>query len=107
MINMNRALTAVLGNRSATYVLLHLQQYGEGHGSQIARTYGVSATGIQRQLRRLEDNGVLTSRLVGRTRLFSLNDKEPTVAALQVFLTTEITRAASETVESLDNAFSG
>jgi len=93
MISMNHILVAILGNRSAAYVLLFLQQHGEGHASLIARTFRVSPTGIQRQLKRLEDNAVLKSRLVGRTRVFTLNDTEPTVAALRVFLATEIERS--------------
>jgi len=93
---MNRVLEAILGNRSATQVLLFIQQHGEAHASLIAKTFGVSPTGIQRQLKRLEHNAVLTSRLVGRTRLYQFNDSEPTVEALRVFLSTQIKHTDSE-----------
>ena len=67
---MDPVLEAVTGNRSAAQVLLFLEAYGSGHASRIAATYDASLTGIQRQLRRLEANGMLVSRPVGRTRLF-------------------------------------
>ena len=62
---MNPVLESILGSRSAALVLLFLQNYGEGHASRISKTYDVAIMGIQRQLKRLEQNGVLVSRMVG------------------------------------------
>ena len=87
---MNPVLESVLGNTSATYVLLFLQSYEEGHASRISKTFDVSVMGIQRQLRRLEDNGVLISRMVGRSRIFSFNERNPTVRNLRTFLAAEL-----------------
>ena len=42
------------------------------------------------QLRRLEANGVLVSRTVGRTRLFEFNMRNPTVRNLRAFLAAEL-----------------
>jgi predicted ArsR family transcriptional regulator len=64
---MTPALEAVFGNRSAVQALLFLEAYGSGHASRIAATYDVPVMAMQRQLRRLEANGVLVSRTVGRT----------------------------------------
>ena len=71
-------------------VLLFLQNYDGGHASRIARTFGVSVMGIQRQLKRLEDNGVLVSRSIGSSRVFTFNDRIPTVKHLRAFLQSEL-----------------
>lgn len=87
---MTPTLEAVLGNRSAVQVLLFLEAYGSGHASRIAATFDVPVYGIQRQLRRLEASGIVVSRLVGRTRLFEFNTRNPTVRSLQAFLEAEL-----------------
>ena len=90
---MSRVLEAILGSRSATYTLLFLQEHGEGHASLITRTSAVSPMGIQRQLKLLENNAVLNSRLVGRTRVFTFNDSHPSVRSLRAFLAAELERS--------------
>ena len=87
---MNPVLETILGSTSATYVLLFLQNYDEGHASRISKTFDVSVMGVQRQLRRYEDNGILVSRLVGRSRIFTFNDRNPTVKNLRSFLAAEL-----------------
>lgn len=87
---MTPVLEAIFGNRSAVQSLLFLEAYGSGHALRIARTYGVGVAPIQRQLRRLEDNGVLVSRTVGRTRVFEFNVRNPTVKNLRAFLSAEL-----------------
>jgi len=87
---MNTVLEAIFGNRSAAQALLFIEAYGSGHPSRIASTYGLSLTGVYRQLRRLEADGVLVSRTVGRTRLFEFNTRNPTVRRLREFLAAEL-----------------
>lgn len=87
---MTPVLEAVFGNRSAAQVLLFLQAYGSGHALRIAATYSVSVSPIQRQLLRLERDGVLLSRMVGKARVFEFNTRNPTVRNLRDFLETEL-----------------
>ena len=87
---MNSVLEAVFGSRSAMLVLLFLENYGEGHASRMATTYDVAVMGVQRQLKRFEEEGVLNSRMVGRTRVFSFNERNPTVKNLRQFLALEL-----------------
>lgn len=94
---MNPALESILGSRSTLQVLLFLQNYGSGHASRIAKTFDVSVMGIQRQLNRLEDNGVLVSQTVGRTRVFSFNERLRTVRNLRAFLEAELSLLPAET----------
>jgi len=87
---MTPALEAILGSRSSAQVLLFLEAYGSGHANRIAATYDVPVYGVQRQLKRLEVNGVLVSRMLGNTRLFEFNTRNPTVRNLRAFLVSEL-----------------
>lgn len=93
---MTPVLEALFGNRSAAQVLLFLQNYGEGHARRIATTFDVSHMAIQRQLRRLEAEGLFVSRMVGSTREFSWNPGSATVRDLRVFLEAELERLPRE-----------
>jgi len=87
---MTPVLEAIFGNRSAAQTLLFLEAYGSGHPARIAATYDVPLNPIYRQLRRLEANGLLVSRTVGRTRVFEFNMRNPTVRNLRAFLAAEL-----------------
>lgn len=96
---MNPVLEAIFGNRTAAWVLLFLQCYGEGHALRIAKTFGFGLNMTQRQLKRLEEEGVLVSRLVGNIRLFSFNDRNPTVRNLKELLEAELKLLPNEQVQ--------
>jgi len=87
---MNTVIESIFGNRSAMLVLLFLENYGEGHASRIAKTYGVAVMGIQRQLNRFEQEDVLISQMVGSSRIFKFNERNPTVRNLREFLSKEL-----------------
>lgn len=97
---MNPLLPALFGSQSAAQVLLFLQNYGEGHARRIATTFDVPHMAIQRQLRRLEDAGVLASRKVGNMRLFEWNPRSATVRDLRVFLEAELGRLPRDVTEA-------
>ncbi len=96
---MNPVLEAILGNRTAALVLLFVEAYGEGHAQRIANTYDQGLSMTQRQLARLEGNGVLVSRKVGRTRVFTFNRRNPTVRNLRKFLAAELDLLPEEVVQ--------
>ena len=87
---MNPVLDALFGNRTAACVLLFLQCYGEGHAQRIAKTFGFGLNMTQRQLKRLEEQGVLVSRRLGNMRLFSFNERNPTVSNIRKLLEVEL-----------------
>lgn len=93
---MTPQLDAIFGNRSAAQTLLFLQNYGEGHARRIAATFDVSHMAIQRQLKRLEAEGLLVSRMVGNSRIFSWNPRSATVKDLRIFLEAELGRLPRE-----------
>jgi predicted ArsR family transcriptional regulator len=93
---MTPSLDALFGSRSAAQTLLFLQNFGEGHARRIAATFAVSHTAIQRQLKRLEAEGLLVSRVVGNTRVFTWNPRSATVRELRKFLAAELSRLPYE-----------
>lgn len=70
-------LEKIFGNKSAAKILLHIYHYGETYPSAIAKDYNIALNPIKQQLKRFEDAGVLISRQVGRSRLYSFNPKNP------------------------------
>jgi hypothetical protein len=83
-------LGVLFGSKTAAYVLLFIEAYGSGYASRIAETFGSPLNGIQQQLRKLETNGVLVSRLIGRTRVFEFNPRSRTAKNLSAFLAAEL-----------------
>jgi len=79
-------LEAIVGNATVEKVLLYLQNYNEGYASEIASTFSISLSVVQKQLKRLEDGGVIVSQPKGRTRLYLWNPRYPFRRELQALL---------------------
>jgi DNA-binding transcriptional ArsR family regulator len=70
-------LEPLVGNLTGARVLAYLANYGEGYPAGIARTFGISASQVQKQLDRLEQGGILVQRPQGRTRVYTWNPRWP------------------------------
>lgn len=68
-------LAGLFGNEAAEKVLLYLKNYGSGYPLGIAKTFETPVSQIQRQLERFEREGVLVSRLIGKTREYQWNPR--------------------------------
>lgn len=68
-------LQLIFGNKTAERVLLHIFHYGEIHASGISNDYNISLTPVINQLERFEQAGILVSKEVGKSRLYSFNPK--------------------------------
>lgn len=79
-------LESILGNPTAEKVLLSLYHYGQGYVRAIAQDFGVSENPVRLQLERLEKSGVIHSQLVGRTRVYSFNEKSPYAKPLKALV---------------------
>jgi DNA-binding transcriptional ArsR family regulator len=79
-------LESLLGNSTIEKILLFLETYGQGYPKEVSRTFGISVNGIQQQLKRLEDGGVVVSFLKGRTRLYGFNPRYPFLGELRSLL---------------------
>ncbi|MNJ96834.1 hypothetical protein D3C87_145670 [compost metagenome] len=81
---------AIFGNSTAEKVLLYIANYGEGHTRAIANTFEISSSQVYQQLIRLEQDGILISKAVGRTKVFSFNPRlairKPLLALLEEIL---------------------
>jgi predicted transcriptional regulator len=79
-------LEGLLGNKSAEKVMLALYVSRELHASAIAQMYDTALDPIKKQLERFEEAGFLVSRVVGRSRLYSFNEKSPIIVPLKDLL---------------------
>jgi len=70
-------LEGIFGNKTAEKVLLHIFHYGESHASAIAKDFEMALNPIIQQLNRFELAGVLISKEMGRSRIYSFNPKSP------------------------------
>jgi len=72
---MKTVLSELLGGQTADLTLLYLYHYGEGYGRGISKDLGLSLESVQRQLDKFERARVLVSKRMGRTLIFSWNEK--------------------------------
>ena len=79
-------LEALFGNRTVEKVLCCLAVYGEGYAKQMADLFGIPVNGIQQQLKRLEEGGILVSQLKGKTRLYQFNPRYAFLRELRLLL---------------------
>jgi len=79
-------LEALFGNSTVEKILFYLSTYGEGYPLGMARNFGVPVNKIQQQLRRLENGGIVVSRLFGKVRLYNLNPRYPFLDELRGLL---------------------
>jgi hypothetical protein len=70
-------LKPLFGSENTERVLIFLLARGEGYPTEIARFFRRDVFGIQKQLDRLENGGILVSRTAGRTRLYTFNPRYP------------------------------
>lgn len=79
-------LRGILRAESQEKVLVYLLLRGSGYGKSIAEFYGVPTNPVQKQLARLEADGVIVSRLIGKVRSYELNPRYPFIEPLTQLL---------------------
>ncbi|AVQ11216.1 Uncharacterized protein XB16_0881 [Leptospira santarosai] len=89
-------LDGIFGNGTASKVLLHVF-----HSSAIAKDYNTAVTPIRLQLERFENAGVLVTKQIGRSRVFSFNPKSPFVKPLKEILSIYYNSLSIEEKEKL------
>ncbi len=68
-------LSILFGSALREKILLYLVECGEGYSLALANNFKANLFAVQSQLRRLEEAGILVSRTVGKTRVYSLNPR--------------------------------
>jgi hypothetical protein len=79
-------LEPLLGSTNAERVLIFILARGEGYAREMALFFETDLYGIQKQLEKLEMGGVMVSRRVGRTRLYTFNPRYPFLTELKGLL---------------------
>lgn len=79
-------LEVLFGGKAAAKVLLFIENYGDGYASGIAKTFGMPLSEVQKQLRKFEEVGILVSRMVGNSRIYTWNPRDPGLDGLKDLL---------------------
>ena len=70
-------LQPLLGSPAKERILLYLLSHGDAYPRELAAVLGHGLLSVQGQLQKLEDGGVVASRLRGRVRLYTLDPRWP------------------------------
>jgi DNA-binding IclR family transcriptional regulator len=76
----------LFGSKPRSEILIAVALLGDTFPRELSRTLGLPLITVQRILNALERQGVLASRLIGNTRLFSLNERMYGASELKTFL---------------------
>jgi DNA-binding transcriptional ArsR family regulator len=79
-------LEPLFESESKEKALLYIYTHGESYPREIARSLGLYVNTVQYQLLKLENGGVLYSKLKGRVRLFGINPRYPFKKELEALL---------------------
>ncbi len=79
-------LETIFGGKAAAKVLLFIENYAEGYASRIARTFEMPLSEVQKQLAKFEKSGVLVSRRIGTSRIYTWNPRDPALQGLRLLL---------------------
>jgi hypothetical protein len=79
-------LEGLFGNSIVEKIFFTLYVYGEGYGLGMARTFEEPVNRFQQQLKRLENAGIIVSRLVGKTRVYTFNPRYPFLKELDALI---------------------
>lgn len=79
-------LESLLGTANREKVLIFLQARNEGYPREIADFFNTDLRSIQNQMEKLEQGGIIYSRMAGRTRLYNFNPRYPLLQELKVLL---------------------
>jgi len=96
-------LLGLFGSKAAYQVLMYLENYGQGYAAEIARTFGMSLSQSQNQLRKFEELGLLVSRKEGPARFYYFN-RNPVANALRTFLRSALDRLPDVTIQKFYRA---
>lgn len=92
-------LESLFGNSTIEKILYFFSVYGEAYAKQMSDVFTIPINGIQQQLKRLEEGGVLVSQLKGKTRLYQFNPRYPFLKELKPLLDRAISLLPENEIE--------
>ena len=94
-------IEAIVGSEGAERVLLFLAARDSGYPREIANSWSMDVSTVQNQLLRMERDGLLVSRTVGRTRVFEFNPRYAFKDEVKALLNKALTQLPSGVREQL------
>ena len=79
-------LEGLFGNPVIEKILFTILVYNESYALGLAKTFDEPVNKFQQQFKRLEDGGIVVSRLVGRTRIYTFNPRYAFLKELKAFI---------------------
>ncbi len=73
----------LFGNPVIERIFFTILVYNESYALGLAKTFGEPVNRFQQQLKRLEEGGIIVSRLAGRTRIYTFNPRYPFLKELK------------------------
>lgn len=73
----------LFGNKTIAHIFLNLYHYGEIYAALVEKNTGIAGRPILNQLNKMEEAGILVSRLIGRSRLYEFNPKNAVTKPLK------------------------
>jgi hypothetical protein len=86
MVKGEEMLEGLFGNIIIEKILFTLYVYGERYPLVMARTFQEPVNRFQQQLRRLENAGIIVSRLIGKVRVYTFNPRYPFLQELKALI---------------------
>ncbi len=94
-------IEAIVGSQGAERVLLFLAARDSGYPREIASYWSMDVSTVQNQLLRMERDGLLVSRKVGRTRVFEFNPRYVFKDEVRALLNKALTQLPSDVQDQL------
>lgn len=94
-------LEAIFGSEGAERVLIFLAARGHGYALEIAHSFDMSVSNVQKHLVRMERGGLLVSVRTGRTLVYSLNPRYAFKNEVEALLNKAVTMAPASIQEKL------
>jgi DNA-binding MarR family transcriptional regulator len=94
-------IEAIVGSEGAERVLLFLAARGSGYAREIAACWSMDISTVQNHLLRMERDGLLVSRKVGRTRVFEFSPRYAFKDEVAALLAKVLSSLPSDTLEIL------
>jgi DNA-binding transcriptional ArsR family regulator len=82
-----KSLSSPFGGQARTRVLVALRLLGSSFPRELSRMLGTPVSGVSRALAGLERDSLVAGRLVGRTRVYTLNPAYFAKRQLEAYLT--------------------
>lgn len=95
------ALKGILRAESQEKILIYLLLKGSGYSKNIAGFYGIPYNPVQKQLARLEEDGVVVSETIGKVRNYQLNPRYPFLEPLKALLKSAVQAYPQEVINNL------